>query len=84
MILDQLFYNQKPSSSDSSLRSITKAITWRILGTLDTVMISYFIIGNISMAFSIGSIELLTKMVLYFVHERLWNLSAWGRKTKEK
>ncbi|MCF6331505.1 MAG: DUF2061 domain-containing protein [Sulfurimonas sp.] len=59
-------------------RSIVKTISWRVLGTLDTILISYFITGSLSMAASIGAIELVTKMILYYYHERAWNKSSFG------
>lgn len=65
--------NEKP------YRSIVKTISWRTLGTLDTIIISYFITGNLKMAASIGSIELVTKMFLYYFHERAWNKIPLGR-----
>ena len=54
-------------------RSVVKSISWRTLGTLDTMIISYFVTGNLVMAASIGSIEVVTKMALYYFHERAWN-----------
>lgn len=60
-------------------RSIVKTISWRTLGTLDTILISYIITGSLTMAASIGSIELVTKMVLYYLHERGWNKINFGR-----
>ncbi|WP_445957572.1 DUF2061 domain-containing protein [Yeosuana sp.] len=67
------------SATDKPLRSVAKSISWRIIGTLDTILISWLITGELSLAFSIGSIELVTKMVLYFFHERFWNSVKWGR-----
>ncbi|WP_236778475.1 DUF2061 domain-containing protein [Pseudalgibacter alginicilyticus] len=64
---------------EKPLRSIVKSISWRIIGTLDTILISWLITGKLALAFSIGSIELVTKMVLYFFHERIWNTIKWGR-----
>lgn len=61
-------------------RSVVKAIGWRILGTLDTILIAYFVTGTITQALSIGFIEWASKMVLYFVHERSWNMFHWGKK----
>lgn len=66
-------------NSDSPKRSIAKSISWRIIGTLDTIIISWIVTGTLTLAFSIGFIELLTKMVLYFFHERIWNTIKWGR-----
>ncbi|MDY0116187.1 MAG: DUF2061 domain-containing protein [Sulfurimonadaceae bacterium] len=60
-------------------RSIVKTISWRTVGTIDTMIISYLITGNLMMAVSIGSIEVLTKMVLYYFHERAWNKTNFGR-----
>jgi len=64
---------------DKSYRSIIKSISWRTIGTIDTIVISYFITGKIALALSIGSIEVFTKMGLYFIHERTWNRINFGR-----
>ncbi len=69
----------KDSVSEHPKRSIAKSISWRIVGTLDTVLISWIITGTLTVAFSIGLVELGTKMVLYFAHERMWNAIKWGR-----
>ena len=47
--------------------------------TLDTIIISWIVTGTLSLAFSIGLVELVTKMVLYFFHERIWNSIKWGK-----
>ncbi len=64
---------------EKASRSFLKAVSWRTLGTLDTIIISYFITGNLTMAASIGSIEVFTKMFLYYVHERTWNKISLGK-----
>ena len=73
MVLDWII-NQKVQDSKSANRVIAaiKAVTWRIVGTLDTWLISYFVTGKATLAFSIASIEVFTKMVLYYFHERGW------------
>jgi uncharacterized membrane protein len=58
--------------ADKPLKSIMKSVSWRIVGTIDTMIISYFITGRVTVAISIGSIEVFTKTVLYYFHERLW------------
>jgi uncharacterized membrane protein len=58
--------------ADKPIKSIIKSVSWRIVGTLDTMIISYFITGKITVAISIGSVEVITKTVLYYFHERLW------------
>jgi uncharacterized membrane protein len=60
-------------------RSLAKAISWRVTGTLDTMVISFLITGQLKWAVSIGLVELFTKLVLYFLHERLWNRIPFGR-----
>lgn len=52
--------------------SLLKAISWRIVGTIDTIMISFILTGKISLAVSIGGVEVITKMALYYLHERAW------------
>lgn len=65
---------------ETKRRSVVKAITWRTLGTLDTIVISYVLTGEIKTAISIGGIEVFTKMLLYFGHERIWNMIKWGKR----
>lgn len=66
-------------TSEKPLRSVVKSISWRIVGTVDTIIISWIVTGTLHLALSIGSIELITKMALYFFHERLWNSISWGK-----
>lgn len=62
------------------LRSAAKAVTWRITGTADTFIISLLITKKPVVAASIASLEVLTKTILYYFHERVWNKVSWGRK----
>ncbi len=70
--------------SDKSSRSLAKAISWRVTGTIDTIVISYLITGKTKWALSIGFVEVFTKIVLYFVHERIWNRLSFGRAKQEQ
>ena len=65
---------------ESNKRSLAKTLSWRTIGTIDTILISWLITGTLVFALSIGAIELITKMVLYFLHERTWNHIAYGKK----
>jgi len=58
--------------ADKPVKSIMKSVSWRIVGTIDTMIISYLITGKMVFAISIGSAEVITKTVLYYFHERLW------------
>lgn len=53
-------------------RHIAKTVTWRIVGTLDTILISWIVTGNPFTGLKIGAAEVITKMLLYYLHERLW------------
>jgi len=66
-------------ANETTKRSLAKTISWRIIGTLDTILISWLITGTFLFAISIGAIELFTKMVLYFFHERIWNTIKFGK-----
>jgi uncharacterized membrane protein len=62
-------------------RHIAKTITWRIVGTLDTIILSWIVTGNLKIGLTIGGVEVITKMVLYFLHERAWyKWSKYGLK----
>ena len=62
-------------------RHILKTLTWRLVGTIDTILLSYIITENLKIGFTIGFIEVFTKMVLYYFHERAWyKLSKFGLK----
>ena len=70
---------KKDKSTERPLRSIIKTISWRIVGTMDTIIISWFLTRQIETALAIGSVELVTKMILYFGHERIWNIIPYGK-----
>jgi uncharacterized membrane protein len=61
-------------------RSFIKAVTWRTVGTLDTFIISFFVSGKVTIAGSIASIEVVTKILIYYLHERAWATIPWGRR----
>ena len=65
-------------------RHIAKTVSWRIIGTLDTIILSWIITGNLKMGMAIGGVEVITKMILYFLHERAWyKLSKFGVNVKK-
>jgi uncharacterized membrane protein len=74
MILD-LFVKNKIQVSEKGkdhLISFTKGISWRLIGTIDTIIISYLITGEWKFALSIGSVEVFTKIILFYFHDRVW------------
>ena len=60
------------------IRDRTKTFSWRGIATTDTILISRYITGSWTAGFSIGIIEVFTKMILYYFHERAWSNSDWG------
>jgi uncharacterized membrane protein len=65
--------------ADKHYRSFVKAVSWRMTGSIDTLVISYLITGKLKYAFTISGVELFTKIGLYYFHERLWEKIPLGR-----
>ena len=66
-------------------RHVLKTITWRIIGTLDTMILSWIITGSLKIGVAIGGVEVVTKMILYYLHERAWyKYSKYGVKKTNK
>ena len=61
-------------------RHLFKAITWRMIGTLDTLFLGWIISGSFRVGAAIGGAEIITKMILYYMHERLWYRVPFGVK----
>ena len=59
-------------------RSVAKTFLWRGIATTDTIIISRVITGSWTEGLAIGTIEVFTKMILYYFHERAWSASDWG------
>ena len=65
-------------------RSAAKAITWRVVATLDTFIISWLITGRLEWATAIAGVEVLTKVFIYYLHERMWVRVKWGKESPKK
>ncbi len=68
----------KAEIDDSRKRHIIKTVTWRVLGTLDTITLSWIISGDPFTGLKIGFAEVITKMILYYFHERSWYKINYG------
>jgi uncharacterized membrane protein len=66
--------------AETHARSVLKAISWRTLGTLDTFAISWLLTGRVEIAGSIAGLEIATKLLWYYLHERVWAAIRWGRR----
>jgi len=62
----------------SRKRHILKTITWRIVGTVDTILLGWVISGDATIGLTVGGFELFTKMILYYLHERIWYKTDFG------
>ena len=70
---------EESMSSEKPIRSVVKAISWRVLGTVDTMVVSWLLLGDVTKAFQISAVDFVTKFILYFAHERVWNAIKWGK-----
>ena len=66
-------------SVDTQKRTISKTITWRITASLTTFLIAWMLTGDLLIGASIGTIEAITKIFLYYFHERVWNNIRWEK-----
>lgn len=69
--------------NNSKSRHLAKTVTWRIVGTTDTMILAWIISGNPLIGLKVGVAELFTKMGLYYLHERAWHKSMYGLKQDE-
>jgi uncharacterized membrane protein len=65
---------------ESHKRSILKAITWRVLATMVTILVVYFLTKKVALSLGIGFIDAAIKMFVYYVHERVWDRTRFGRR----
>ena len=77
--LHERLWRLLPWVPNAHLRSLIKAVSWRFFGSLDTFVLSMIFTGNAKYAVSIATAEAVTKIALYYVHERIWRRVKWGR-----
>ena len=68
------------NDTETAVRSLVKAYSYRCCGTLTTIAISYVITGKLVVSLAIGATEMLLKPFVYWCHERVWSRVSWGRK----
>ncbi len=69
---------------ESHLRSMVKAASWRATGTIDTFILGYVFTGSVKVAGSIATTEVITKLGLFYLHERAWDRFSWGRSATQR
>ena len=77
-LIDEKTQVKKSQLNEKPIRSLAKAISWRITGSLDTILLSWLFTQNVNTALSIGLAEVLTKTLLYYGHERVWSRVRLG------
>ena len=75
-IHERLWFKSK--FRNHKIRHILKTFSWRFIGTIDTILISWLIVKNLSSGIKIGGLEIITKMILYYLHEKLWYRINYG------
>ncbi|MEA4976854.1 MAG: DUF2061 domain-containing protein [Paludibacter sp.] len=64
---------------EKNYRSLVKSISYRITGTIATFLISYIVTGQLKFAISIMSVDFISKIVIFYLHERMWNRIKFGK-----
>jgi adenylylsulfate kinase len=64
---------------DTHARSIAKAVSYRLLGSTATALIFFALSGQATLSVGAGALDMVAKIGLYFLHERLWNHIEFGR-----
>lgn len=72
-------FERKWDLNESNTRSIVKAFSWRFIASGATFVISLFVSADLSVAGTIATIQFVANIILYFIHERVWNKINWGR-----
>jgi len=78
---ERVWYNVKAGitkNGDSRKRHLAKTVTWRVVGTIDTMILAWIISGDPMVGLQVGFAEVVTKMILYYLHERIWYKVDFG------
>lgn len=68
---------------ESHPRSFVKAVSWRVVGSIDTFVLSLIFSGSAKLAGAIAGTEIFTKIILFYFHERAWSLVRWGHRVHD-
>ena len=72
-------------AKQSRIRHLAKTVTWRLVGTVDTILLGWLVSGDATVGLTIGGLEMVTKMILYYLHERAWfRYGRLGREDSEE
>lgn len=77
-VWERIGWNRRADGRDGHGRSTAKTASWRILASLDTTLLAFLFTGSPGAALSIGGLEVITKLGLYYLHERAWARVGWA------
>ncbi len=64
---------------EKHVRTVAKAISWRVIATLTTMSIVFLFTRRIILSLEVGLVEVVSKMLFYYIHERVWHRISWGK-----
>jgi uncharacterized membrane protein len=64
---------------ENHTRSIVKTISWRVIATLTTMVLVFTFTGQLFLSVGVGLVEVISKLIFYYIHERIWDKISWGR-----
>jgi len=70
----------KSSLGESHSRTVFKAISWRIIATMTTMILVYIFTKELFVSIGVGVFEVIAKITFYYIHERIWHKVDWGKK----
>tara|TARA_B100001013_G_scaffold223791_1_gene136871 strand:+ start:231 stop:482 length:252 start_codon:yes stop_codon:yes gene_type:complete len=65
--------------ADTKIRSALKALTWRVIATLTTTVIVLILTSELHLALTAGALDISLKLIFYYLHERSWDVTSWGK-----
>jgi len=75
--------NLRNTIKETHLRSFFKGITWRIIATLTTMTLVFIFTGDFVLTLGVGFFDIVSKLIFYYLHERIWDRIQWGRYKKK-
>jgi len=67
--------------SETRARSAAKSLSWRAVATLTTILLVLSFTGEIHVALAVGGVEVVAKLLIFYLHERVWDRIAWGERS---
>lgn len=64
---------------DTHKRSIAKAVTFRIIATITTIILVLMFTRDLALAGVIGALDIISKLIIYYMHEHAWDTFSWGK-----